>query len=122
MRNITIAVSALAGTLLLATAADAHPQLKAAGPAPGSVVKDSPKALRIQFNEAIEPGFSGVEISNEKGEKQATGAASGSPSDKTQLIIPLTANLAPGKYTVVWHAVGEDTHHVEGKYNFEVKP
>ena len=47
------ALVTLSATISLASAADAHPQLKAAGPAPGSVVKDSPKALRIQFNEGI---------------------------------------------------------------------
>ena len=31
-------------------------------------------------------------------------------------------DLAPGKYTVAWHAVGDDTHKVDGKYSFEVKP
>jgi|KBSSwiStaDraftv2_1062776.scaffolds.fasta_scaffold1127254_2 methionine-rich copper-binding protein CopC len=104
------------------SSADAHPQVKAAGPAPGSVVKESPKAVRIQFNEAIVVGFSGMEITNEKGEKQAIGAASNAANDKAQLIVPVNGTLAPGKYTVAWHAVGDDTHKVEGKFNFEVKP
>jgi methionine-rich copper-binding protein CopC len=116
--GILTAVAALS----LATAANAHPQVKAAGPAPGSVVNSSPKALRIQFNEAIEIGFSGVDVTNEKGEKQPTGAVTTAANDKAQLIVPLTGTLAPGKYTVAWHAVGDDTHRVEGKYNFEVKP
>ncbi len=118
-RTGLIAAVAILGT---ATLADAHPQLKAAGPAPGSVVNASPKALRIQFSEGIVLGFSGVEVTNEKGEKQGTGEASLAANDKAQLIVPLTAALAPGKYTVAWHAVGDDTHHVDGKYNFEVKP
>lgn len=112
------AVAAVIGTISLA---QAHAVLKAAGPAPGSVVNSSPKALRIQFNEAIELGFSGVEVTNAKGEKMPTGAASTAANDKAQLIVPLTSELAPGKYTVVWHAVGDDTHRTEGRYNFEVK-
>ena len=115
-------VMAAALAAMFAASADAHPQLKAAGPAPGSVVNASPKALRIQFNEAIEIGFSGIDVTNEKGEKQAVGTATAAPNDKTQMIIPVTGELKPGKYTVSWHAVGDDTHHVEGKYNFEVKP
>jgi hypothetical protein len=114
-----LAITALFGTIALA---DAHAVLKAAGPAPGSVVTTAPKALRIQFNEAIELGFSGVDVTNEKGEKQPTGTASVNPTDKAQLIVPLTGTLAPGKYTVAWHAVGDDTHRTEGRYNFEVKP
>ena len=65
-----LAVAAAAGMVSLA---HAHAVLKAAGPAPGSVVNASPKALRIQFNEAIELGFSGVDVTNEKGEERRLG-------------------------------------------------
>lgn len=119
LRTGILAVAAMVGTISLA---DAHAVLKSAGPAPGSVVNTAPKALRIQFNEAIELGFTGVDVTNEKGEKQPTGSATTNPTDKAQLIVPLTGTLAPGKYTVAWHAVGDDTHRTEGKYNFEVKP
>jgi copper resistance protein C len=102
--------------------AGAHPQVTAAGPAPGSVVKTSPKAIRIAFNEAVVATFSGIELTNAGGQKQETGTASLNPSDKKQLIIPINGELAPGKYTVAWHAVGDDTHKVEGKFNFEIKP
>jgi copper resistance protein C len=122
MVNVKIGMLAVAVAFSLASAADAHPQLKTAGPAPGSVVKASPKALRIQFNEGIVLGFSGIEVTNAAGQKQPVGDASLNPTDKNQLIVPLTAELAPGKYTVAWHAVGDDTHKVDGKYSFEVKP
>ena len=72
----------MAAAFCLASGADAHPQLKAAGPAPGSVVKDSPKALRIQFNEGIVLGFSGIEVTNAAGQKQPVGEASLSPMAK----------------------------------------
>ena len=122
MGYVKTGILALAAVVGMNSLAAAHAVLKAAGPAPGSVVNVAPKALRIQFNEAIELGFSGVDVTNEKGEKQPTGAATTSPTDKAQLIVPLAGTLAPGKYTVAWHAVGDDTHRTEGKYNFEVKP
>ena len=122
MKNGMIALLAAAAAMFWVSSADAHAQVKSAGPAPGSVVKTSPKALRIQFSEAVVLGFTGIDVTNEKGEKQALGSASISPSDKAQLIVPLASDLAPGKYTVAWHAVGDDTHKVEGKYSFEVKP
>src|SRR5437762_13199674 len=122
MLNLRIGMLAMAAAFSLASAADAHPQLRAAGPAPGSVVNESPKALRIQFNEGIVLGFSGIEVTTAAGQKQPVGEASLSPTDKNQQIVPLTAALAPGKYTVAWHAVGDDTHKVGGNYSFEVKP
>ena len=122
MRHTIVGLAAIAAAVAFVSTADAHATLKAAGPAPGSVVKTSPKALRVQFSEAIELKFSGIDVTNEKGEKQTLGTASINPQDKAQLIVPLTGDLAPGKYTVAWHAVGDDTHRVEGKYSFEVKP
>ena len=122
MRTLKTVWLTAAAVIATTSLADAHAVLKAAGPAPGSVVNTAPKVVRIQFNEAIELGFTGIDVTNEKGEKQPTGAASTNPTDKAQLIVPLTGTLAPGKYTVAWHAVGDDTHRTEGKYNFEVKP
>src|ERR1700676_1776097 len=76
---------------LFASVADAHHQLKAGGPAPGSVVKVSPKALRIQFNEGVVLGFSRIEVTNAAGEKQPVGEATLGPKDRKQLIAPLKA-------------------------------
>src|SRR6202171_3934324 len=98
--NWKIGALAMAASFFLTSAADAHPQLKSAGPAPGSVVKASPKALRIQFNEGIVLGFSGVEVTNAAGQRQPVGEATLGPKDSKQLIVPLKAELAPGKYTV----------------------
>ena len=112
---------AVVAALLLGSAANAHPQLKSAGPAPGSVVTTSPKALRIQFNEGIVLSFSGIDLMNESGKKQAVGPATLNPKDNKQLIVPIGASLAPGKYKVAWHAVGDDTHRVKGQYAFTVK-
>ena len=118
MKRIAFAALAFAA---ISTSAFAHPHVTAAGPAPGSTVKDSPKAIRIQFSEGVVIGFTGLELTNAAGQKQSTGDAALNPKDSKQLIVPVNGTLAPGKYTVTWHAVGDDTHHVEGKFNFEVK-
>ena len=85
------------------------------------MVATAPKAIRIQFNEAVELAFSGIELKSDKGQAQPVGAPSVNPKDKAQLIVPVNGELAPGKYTVSWHAVGDDTHRTEGSFNFEVK-
>src|SRR5205823_2727490 len=93
-------VFAAIAAFAVASLADAHPQVTAAGPAPGSVVKTSPKAIRIQFNEAVVANFSGLDVTNDKGQKQATGAVAAGPNgDKKQIIVPLNGELAPGKHT-----------------------
>jgi methionine-rich copper-binding protein CopC len=42
-------------------------------------------------------------------------------SDKKQLVVPLPTQLTDGIYKVTWHAVGDDTHRVQGSYSFTVK-
>ena len=120
--SVRTVLSMSAAAVLLAAAAEAHPHFKASGPAPGSVSKTSPKAVRIQFTEDLELALSGIEIKNKAGQVQKTGAATLLAQDKKQLVVPVAADLAPGVYTVNWHVVGTDTHPQAGHFDFEVKP
>jgi copper resistance protein C len=122
LRAMRIGLYAAVAATALAGVAAAHPHLKSAGPAPGSVVKTSPKAVRILFTEDLEVALSGIEVKNKAGEVQKTGKASLHPQDKKQLIVPLDGELAPGMYTVNWHVVGADTHPQKGHFDFQVKP
>ena len=117
----SLALVALLAGIGFASAADAHARFVAGGPKPGATVA-APKTIRITFSEALTLGFSGAAIVNAGGEKQPTGAARLDPKNPKQLIVPLTGPLKPGKYTVTWHAVGDDTHRTEGHYDFDVKP
>jgi copper resistance protein C len=121
MSRPKLAILVAAGAIAVTSAADAHAVLKAAGPAPGSVVSASPKAIRIQFNEPVELAFTGIELRDSAGKTQPVGAAALDKKDKAQLIVPVNGELTPGKYTVSWHAVGDDTHKTQGSFNFEVK-
>ena len=42
-------------------------------------------------------------------------------SDKKQLVVALPKPLGDGVYKVTWHAVGDDTHRVQGSYSFTIK-
>src|SRR5262249_54219261 len=91
------------GTAIFAAsigAAFAHPHLTAAGPIPGSTIATSPKNIRIQFSEAIEIAFSGIDVKNQAGQSQALGAATIDPKDKKILVVPVESKLEPGTYTV----------------------
>jgi copper resistance protein C len=120
MKNrLTIAALAVAG--LLSTAALAHPLPKTADPKPNAVLAASPTEIRIGFSEGLVAAFSGMEVDDASGTAMPAGTASVDANDSKLLILPLTAKLAPGTYTVKWHAVGDDTHHVAGHYSFQVK-
>lgn len=120
MRRLAVTALALPAVILASTAI-AHPLPRAATPAPNAVLTASPPAIIITFSEGLVPAFSGLELKDAAGKALALGPASVNPQDKKQLVAPVTAPLGTGTYSVYWHAVGDDTHHVSGHYSFEVK-
>lgn len=111
---------------LMATSAVAHPKLKSTVPAADMEATTSPtqngptKEIRLTFSEAVIPKMSGIEVKDEAGKTVPTGSPQTDPQDQKQLVVPISAPLAPGHYSVTWHAVSEDTHRVKGEYNFTV--
>ena len=96
-----------------------HPQLQSSQPAAGAV-SASPHEIRITFNEAIIPRFSGIDLKDQSGKLIATGKSEADPADQKILVVPVKEQLAPGNYKVEWYAVSEDTHRVKGNYSFTV--
>jgi copper resistance protein C len=111
----------IAACNFVAFAAAAHPELKATVPA-ANASTHSPTEIRLLFNEALLARYSGAELKDEAGKHIETGAAAVAGDGKKQLFVPLKPQLAPGKYTVEWHAVSEDTHRVKGSFTFKVEP
>ena len=101
--------------------ASAHPLPQNASPKPNAVLTASPTEIRIGFSEGLVIAFSGIEVDDARGKAVPAGTATLDASDSHELIVPLTTKLAPGTYTVKWHAVGDDTHRVTGHYSFAVK-
>ena len=112
----------IAGLMMGASwSANAHPLPKTATPAPNAILSVSPTEIRIGFSEAVVIAFTGLEVDDASGTAVATGDATVDPADPKELIVPIKAKLAAGTYTVKWHAVGDDTHHMAGHYSFQVK-
>jgi copper resistance protein C len=118
MRMLRFA-SALA---LLANAgeASAHAFLLKSEPLVGATVTAA-KTLRLEFSEALEVGFCGVELAAASGAAIRIGPVHYSGSDRKVLLTDLP-QLNPGVYRVTWHAVSLDTHRTEGDFTFTVKP
>jgi methionine-rich copper-binding protein CopC len=122
LRSLSIAVVLIVAMLSISpTTADAHPKLIKTDPAADAVTATSPKEVRLSFNEELVAKFSGVELTDQKGKKVEIGASALDPSDKKQLTAAVPNPLAEGVYKVNWHAVGSDTHRVQGSYSFTIK-
>lgn len=114
-------VLTLAMLSLVATAADAHARLLISIPVAGVTLKTGPREIRLNFSESLELVFSGLELRDRHGKLVPTGTAMLDPSADNQLVVPIGTHLAPGTYSVAWHAVGKDTNRVSGKFTFRVK-
>ena len=116
------AVCALAflASLVMTPSVLAHAHLKQQTPAADSQVTP-PQVLTLIFSEGIEPGFSGVVVTDAHKQVVKTGAVTRDEKNKAQLIVPLAQMLATGTYRVDWHVVSVDGHKTKGSYHFSVK-
>ena len=116
----TMSIALLLTASLGIAVADAHPRLEISNPAGGAVLKTPPKEIRMHFSEALIPIFTGLELKDTHGKSMPTGKGALAGGDDRTLVVPLGTRLAPGAYTVVWHAVSVDTHRVSGSYAFRI--
>jgi methionine-rich copper-binding protein CopC len=116
-----VAVIFAAAICFIIQPALAHPKLMATISAADAQAQ-SPQEIRLSFSEALITKFSDLHLKDQEGKHVETGPAASDPKDRKHLIVPIKAALAPGRYTVEWHVVAEDTHRIKGSYSFEVKP
>jgi methionine-rich copper-binding protein CopC len=107
---------------VLATDVYAHPRLMSTTPAANEILASSPTTIRIEFTERPVAKFSGIELLDARNQAVPIGPSEVLANNSKVLVAPIASKLQPGDYTVVWHAVAADTHRVEGRYTFHVKP
>ncbi|WP_116136961.1 copper homeostasis periplasmic binding protein CopC [Trinickia diaoshuihuensis] len=115
---VMAAIAAIAAIAPLS--ALAHGKLESATPAPGSTVDVAPGALRLTFNEALEPTFSSIKLSDTAGTPVTQEKASVDAADRRAMTLPVP-KLASGEYKVQWVAMTADAHKTKGTYTFKVK-
>jgi methionine-rich copper-binding protein CopC len=106
-------------SLLVAGAAQAEPRLAKALPAAESAGA-APAAIELQFNEAIAPKDSVVQLMRNDTGANVEVTAQPAKDGKTLQASP-KAPLTPGSYMVMWSAAGPDGARANGDYNFTVK-
>jgi methionine-rich copper-binding protein CopC len=106
--------------LVIGSDADAHAFLLKSDPIVGATVA-TPKTLRLEFSEAVELAFSGIDVANGSGGAVPTRNVRFNGNDHKVLLADMPP-LSPGAYRVKWHVVSVDTHRTEGDFIFTVKP
>lgn len=100
--------------------AEAHALLVKAEPARRAILVQTPRQIKLWFNEEIEPAYTKLAVIDAAG-KSATEAKFQVPADDRKLMILTLPDLTPGKYTVKFRVLSVDGHVVESSYDFVLK-
>ena len=105
---------------LVAAPASAHANLVRALPSPGTAVDPAPLVVYAEFSEAIDRGYSSLEVLDANGESVTTGPTEADPTSPAAMLVPV-ADLADGTYVVVWRTLSVvDGHVIRGSFAFGV--
>ena len=115
-----VVVGALA-VVSVASAAFAQAQFVKATPPAGSKV-GSLTEVQLEFNESVDPRFSGLTLTAPHGVNVELGEPEVESGDPRVLVVPISNVLEPGAYTVHWRVLSFDTHWSQGEFSFTVKP
>jgi methionine-rich copper-binding protein CopC len=119
MGRRALAALVLAALWLAPATAFAHAFLVRAVPGVGSRVTSAPGQLTLYYTEGVVPHFCRVRVTGPGNAAVAVGRPHAMAGHPAVLLVRLP-HLAPGRYTVTWHAVSTDTHRTQGSFHFTI--
>jgi len=102
-------------------AASAHAYLIKTVPAASVILNAPPPDVALTFDEAVEPRFAIISVTDVGAHSETTGPVTRSPANPDTLIVPLK-KVPEGWYLVYWRAISVDGHPVQGAFTFAVGP
>lgn len=117
-----LAVAAVAGGLVAPSVASAHAYLVKTVPAASVVLNGPPPNIQLTYDEAVEPRFAIISVTDAKGHQETDGPVNRSPADPDTLVVPLRPGLPEGWYLIYWRAISVDGHPVSGAFTYAVGP
>jgi copper transport protein len=121
-RRAALPVLVVALGVVIPSAASAHAYLVKTSPVASKVLNGPPHDVALTYDEAVEPRFAIISVTNEQGRQETTGSPSRSPANPDTLVVPLRPGLAEGWYLIYWRAISVDGHPVQGAFTFAVGP
>lgn len=114
----------LASTFAIAaattTGAQAHAKLESSEPRAGATLDAAPQQIRLMFNEALEPAFSKIKLSDARNVEIPLSPAKVDAADTSTMRVS-TPPLRTGVYHVQWSTMTHDGHKAKGEFVFTVK-
>ncbi|HKR99420.1 MAG TPA: copper resistance protein CopC, partial [Candidatus Dormibacteraeota bacterium] len=121
-RRIVVALAILAAALWLPSAASAHAYLIKTVPAASGVLDVPPPNVQLTYDEAVEPRFAIISVTDSAGQRVTTGSVRRSTANPDTLVVPLRRHLPEGWYLIYWRAISVDGHPVQGAFTYAVGP
>ncbi|HXY81262.1 MAG TPA: copper resistance protein CopC, partial [Gaiellaceae bacterium] len=123
LRGRGVLVAGIAGlALALPGAAFAHAYLVKTVPSASGVLNAPPPEVALTYDEAVEPRFAIISVTDAAGRQETTAPVHRSPANPDTLIVPLRPHLPEGWYLIYWRAISVDGHPVQGAFTFAVGP
>jgi copper transport protein len=116
--GLTTVVLIFVALAVLARPAGAHASLQSSSPAADETVPEAPRSVVLRFDEPVDAGLGGVQVTSPTGERVDDGAPRASDGGRA-VEAAVSASLR-GTYTVVWNVVSEDGHPIRGTFVFHV--
>jgi copper transport protein len=107
------------GLLAAAPAALAHAKLESTSPADGAIVRTAPTTVSATFDEQVGVSADSLRVFAPDGRRADNGLTTHGRVPQ-QITVGLLPGLGRGTYTVAWHVVSADSHHVQGAWTFSV--
>jgi copper transport protein len=121
-RTGVVALAATVVALAAPASAFAHAYLIRTSPSASVKVNHPPKEVDMTFDEAVEPRFATVSVTDPAAQQEAIAPPHRSPTNADTLVTPLKPNLPEGWYLVYWRAISADGHPVRGAFLFAIGP
>ncbi|MBV8080208.1 MAG: copper resistance protein CopC [Actinobacteria bacterium] len=90
-------------------------------PAASVILNAPPPSVQLTFDEAVEPRFAIISVTDVGAHSETTGPVTRSPANPDTLVVPLR-KIPEGWYLVYWRAISVDGHPVQGAFTFAVGP
>ncbi|MDQ6728912.1 MAG: copper resistance protein CopC/CopD, partial [Actinomycetota bacterium] len=119
---LIVAVGLAVSSAQAPAAASAHAYLVRTTPAASGILNAPPATVALTFDEAVEPRFAIISVTDTRGTQETTASARRSAADPDTLLAPLRPGLPQGWYLVYWRAISVDGHPVQGAYTYSVGP
>ncbi len=120
--RIVLALAVIAMAIGAPSSASAHAYLIKSVPAAAGVLDAPPPNVQLTYDEAVEPRFAIISVTNAAGRQETTAPVKRSPANPDTLVVPLRPGLPEGWYLIYWRAISVDGHPVQGAFTYAVGP